>query len=45
MVESKWRRSNGQDEETHDVDTAEDDNGVVLSEILVSDNGTEDWRD
>lgn len=38
-------RSAGEDEKTDDVDEAEDQDGVVLSEVLISDDGTEDGRD
>jgi hypothetical protein len=41
VVESRRDGRAGKDEETDDVDTAEDDNGVVLSEILVGNDGTE----
>jgi hypothetical protein len=35
----------GKDEETEDVNTTEDNDGVVLSEVLISDDGTENGRD
>jgi len=41
MIESNRERGKGKDEQTDDVDAAEDDNGVVLSEILVGNDGTE----
>jgi hypothetical protein len=41
VVKSRRNGRAGKDEETDDVDTAEDDNGVVLSEILVGNDGTE----
>jgi len=40
MVKSCWNRSTCQDEKTDHVHAAEDDDGVVFSEVLISDNGT-----
>jgi hypothetical protein len=40
MVKSSRDRSTSKDQETDHVDEAEDDNGVVLSEVLVGNNGT-----
>lgn len=39
-LKSNRDRSQGEDEETDDVDTAEDDDGVVLSEVLISNDST-----
>jgi hypothetical protein len=44
VVKSRWNSRAGENEETDDVNQAEDDNGVVLSEILVGNDGTEDGR-
>ena len=43
-LKSNRNSGQGKDEETEDVDTAEDDNGVVLSEVLISDDSTENGR-
>lgn len=40
-LKSNRNRCQGEDEETDDVDAAEDDNGVVLSHVLIGDDGTE----
>jgi hypothetical protein len=40
MVESSRDSCTGEDQETGHVDETEDDNGVVLSEVLVGNNGT-----
>jgi hypothetical protein len=40
VIEGSWDRRACQDEKTDHVDSAEDENGVVLSEILISDNST-----
>jgi hypothetical protein len=44
VVQSSWDRSAGQDEETNHVDSAEDKNGVVLSKVLIGNDGTENGR-
>jgi len=41
MIESSRERGKGKDEQTDDVDAAEDDDGVVLAEILIGDDGNE----
>jgi hypothetical protein len=40
VIQSRGDRCAGEDEKTDHVDTTEDDNGVVLAEVLISDNGT-----
>ena len=45
MIESGWNGGACEDEQTEDVDEAEDDDGVVLSEVLVGDYGTENGCD
>lgn len=44
-LKSNRDRSQGKDEKTDHVDTAEDDNGVVLSEVLISNDSTENGCD
>lgn len=44
-LKSNRDRGQGEDEKTEDVNTTENDNGVVLSEVLISDDSTEDRRD
>ena len=45
VVESSRDRCAGKDDKTDDVDTAEDDNGVVLSKVLIGNDGTENGSD
>jgi hypothetical protein len=45
VVERGRERCQSQDKKTDDVNTAEDDDGVVLSEVLISDNGTKNRCD
>jgi hypothetical protein len=40
VIESGWDGSASQDKETNHVDTAEDENGVVLSKVLISNDST-----
>lgn len=42
MVESSRDRCAGEDDKTDDVDAAEDDDSVVLSKVLIGDDGTKD---
>ena len=44
MIESSGNGRAGQDEKADNVDEAEDDDGVVLSKVLISDDRTENWR-
>src|SRR5690242_6620544 len=44
-LKSNRDRSQGKDEKTDHVDTTEDDNGVVLSEVLISNDSTENGCD
>ena len=42
----RGRKSGGpQNEQAHPVDGAKADNSLVAAEILISDDGAEDWRD
>jgi hypothetical protein len=41
VIQSGRDRCAGKDDETEDVDAAEDDDGVVLSKVLIGNNGTE----
>jgi hypothetical protein len=45
VVQCGRKRCQCQDEKTNDVNTAEDHDGVVLSEVLISDNGTKNRSD
>lgn len=42
MLQSSGDRSANKDEEADEIDTAEHDDGLVLAEVLISDNGTND---
>jgi hypothetical protein len=42
VLQSGRDRSADQNEETDEIDTAEQDNSLVLAEVLISDNGTDD---
>lgn len=43
VVKSGRDRSACQNEQSDDVDQAENDDGVVLSEVLIGNDGTQDW--
>ena len=43
MFERNRQRGQDEDKETDHVYASEDDNGLVLSKILIGNNGTEKW--
>lgn len=42
MLQRVGNRSADQNQEANKIDTTEQDNGLVLAEVLISDNGTND---
>lgn len=44
VIQSSWYRRACQDKETDHVDSAEDENGVVLSEVLIGNDSTQNGR-
>lgn len=45
MGECDGKGGQGEDEQTDEVDEAEDEDGVVFAQILIGDNGTQDRSD